>query len=46
MSKMELDNYIGCLPGGAIGDAPGAPTEFISLQGILNKYGKQKVAVV
>ncbi len=43
MSKLELDNYIGCLLGGAIGDALGAPTEFISLNGILHKHGNQGV---
>jgi ADP-ribosylglycohydrolase len=43
MLKLEVDNYIGCLLGGAIGDALGAPTEFMTLKGILNKYGKQGV---
>ena len=43
MSKLEMDNYIGCLLGGAIGDALGAPTEFMSLKGILHKYGNKGV---
>lgn len=43
MSKLELDNYIGCLLGGAIGDALGAPTEFMSLKGILHKHGNMGV---
>ena len=30
----------GCLLGGAIGDALGAPTEFLDLRSIRRKYGK------
>ncbi len=29
-----LDNYIGCILGGAIGDALGAPVEFMSYEEI------------
>lgn len=43
MAKLELDNYIGCIVGGAIGDALGAPTEFMNLESILQKYGKNGV---
>lgn len=44
MSKASMDNYIGCLLGGAIGDAMGAPLEFMSLPSILNKYGDHGVS--
>jgi ADP-ribosylglycohydrolase len=40
MKKLDLDNYLGCIVGGAIGDALGAPTEFMDLDYILDKYGK------
>jgi ADP-ribosylglycohydrolase/protein tyrosine phosphatase (PTP) superfamily phosphohydrolase (DUF442 family) len=33
------DRYIGCLLGGAVGDALGAPIEFLSLARILDRYG-------
>ncbi len=32
-------NYIGCLIGGAVGDALGAPIEFMALGNIRSKYG-------
>lgn len=37
--RRTLDHYIGCLLGGAIGDALGAAVEFDSLAEIRNKYG-------
>jgi ADP-ribosylglycohydrolase len=43
MSKLPLNNYLGCFLGGAIGDALGAPTEFLSLTEIKRKYGYQGV---
>lgn len=39
MVKLEEKNYVGCIVGGAIGDALGAPIEFMNLSNILNKYG-------
>lgn len=36
---IPLENYTGCLLGGAIGDALGAPVEFLSLNQILNRFG-------
>ena len=33
-SKLPLNNYVGCLLGGAIGDALGAPIEFMSINEI------------
>lgn len=39
MQKLPLENFTGCLLGGAVGDALGAPTEFLSLNQILSKYG-------
>lgn len=44
MSKLPLNNYLGCILGGAIGDALGAPTEFLSLSEIKRKYGYQGVS--
>ncbi len=43
MAKLEEDNYIGCIVGGAIGDALGAPVEFMKLPAILSKYGTSGV---
>lgn len=43
MKKLNIDNYIGCIVGGAIGDALGAPTEFMKLESILHKYGPNGV---
>ncbi len=43
MKKLKIDNYIGCIVGGAIGDALGAPTEFMRLDNILEKYGSNGV---
>lgn len=43
MKKLEIDNYVGCIVGGAIGDALGAPTEFMNLDSILEKFGPNGV---
>ncbi len=43
MNKLDKDNYIGCLLGGAIGDALGAPTEFMTLDEIIDKFGENGV---
>lgn len=43
MKKLDLNNYLGCIVGGAIGDALGAPTEFMDLDYILEKYGTNGV---
>lgn len=43
MIEIAKDNYVGCLLGGAIGDALGAPIEFMSLEEIRNRYGKQGI---
>jgi len=37
--KLSQDNYIACLLGGAIGDALGAPIEFMSIRQIKNSFG-------
>lgn len=42
-SKLPLNNFVGCLLGGAIGDALGAPIEFLSINEIKNKYGQQGI---
>jgi len=36
----KSDRYIGCLIGGAIGDAFGAPIEFASIDDIKEQYGE------
>lgn len=38
--KKIRDQFIGCLLGGAIGDALGYPIEFLKLNEIYDKYGK------
>lgn len=38
MNKVNPDNYIACLLGGAIGDALGAPVEFMDINEIRNRY--------
>ncbi|MGI6469232.1 MAG: ADP-ribosylglycohydrolase family protein [Syntrophomonadaceae bacterium] len=37
--RRDADYYEGCLLGGALGDALGAPVEFINYQQILHRYG-------
>lgn len=39
----EINLFTGCLLGGAVGDALGAPVEFDSLEEILNEYGPDGV---
>lgn len=43
MSEISLDKYRGCLIGGAIGDALGAPIEFMDLDTIKSIYGERGV---
>lgn len=43
MTEISLDKYTGCLIGGAIGDALGAPIEFMDLETIRSTYGKNGV---
>jgi ADP-ribosylglycohydrolase len=38
-SRRTLEHFTGCLVGGAVGDALGAPVEFHSIDLIRNKYG-------
>ncbi|MHA1748831.1 MAG: ADP-ribosylglycohydrolase family protein [Promethearchaeota archaeon] len=44
MSKTKIDKYRGCLLGLAIGDALGAPIEFMSLEEIKKHYGKNGIS--
>ncbi|MCH7399943.1 ADP-ribosylglycohydrolase family protein [Belliella sp. DSM 107340] len=39
----KKDKYLGCILGGAIGDALGAPIEFLSYEFIISKYGASGV---
>lgn len=41
--RHKLDNYQGCLIGGAIGDALGAPVEFMPLYEIKKTYGSEGI---
>lgn len=41
--KRDLDHFYGCLIGGAIGDALGAPVEFIQYTEIIEKYGLEGI---
>ena len=43
-SKLLISKYQGCLLGLAIGDALGAPVEFLRLQEIKKRYGKDGIA--
>ena len=43
MTEISLEKYTGCLIGGAIGDALGAPIEFMDLKTIKSTYGKDGV---
>ena len=43
MTQEYLNRYVGCIIGGAIGDALGAPTEFLSLEDIIATYGIEGV---
>jgi hypothetical protein len=38
-TKLPLENYLGSLLGGAVGDALGAPIEFDSINEIIKEYG-------
>ncbi len=38
--KREKDRYLGCLIGVALGNALGAPVEFLSLSEIKRRYGE------
>ena len=39
----RLNRYLGCMLGGAVGDALGAPVEFMKLHEIRAKYGKSGI---
>ncbi|TVR42566.1 MAG: ADP-ribosylglycohydrolase family protein [Cryomorphaceae bacterium] len=41
--RKNLDQYIGCILGGAIGDALGAPIEFMSAEEIFARFGSRGV---
>ncbi len=41
--KRDADHFRGCLLGGAIGDALGAPVEFLTYDRILKKYGNNGI---
>ncbi|ABW66075.1 ADP-ribosylglycohydrolase family protein [Desulfosudis oleivorans] len=38
-NRHKIEHYEGCLLGGAVGDALGAPVEFMSLDDILRRFG-------
>ena len=39
MKRKTLEYFEGCLLGGAVGDALGAPVEFMTLEEILGRFG-------
>ncbi len=41
--KRDKDHFRGCLLGGAIGDALGWPVEFLRMNEIKKKYGKEGI---
>ena len=42
--RRPIGRYLGCLQGVAIGDALGAPVEFLSLEEIHERYGAAGIA--
>jgi ADP-ribosyl-[dinitrogen reductase] hydrolase len=42
--ELILDRYRGCLLGGAVGDALGAPVEFLRRKEILRQFGPEGIA--
>lgn len=42
-NKLPLSYYTGCLLGGAVGDALGAPIEFMDIQSIRSEFGERGV---
>jgi ADP-ribosylglycohydrolase len=42
----RIDRYRGCLLGGAVGDALGAPVEFMSRQKILARFGPEGITLL
>lgn len=45
-SKYSLNSFAGCLVGGAIGDALGAPVEFMKLKKIKTLYGENGITYI
>ena len=43
MTRRLKDHYRGCLLGGAVGDALGAPVEFLSLADIRHRFGPEGI---
>ncbi len=43
MSRRTYEHIAGCLLGGAVGDALGAPVEFLSLREIRGRFGPEGV---
>ena len=43
ISKLSQENYMACVLGGAVGDALGAPIEFMSIRQIKDRYGSSGV---
>ena len=41
ITENQLDKILGCMIGGAVGDALGYPIEFCNIQSIRNMYGQQ-----
>lgn len=44
ITREALKNYVGCILGGAVGDALGAPVEFMSIDQIRSTYSEQGIA--
>ncbi|MBE0650759.1 MAG: ADP-ribosylglycohydrolase family protein [Bacteroidales bacterium] len=41
--KLSVEHFTGCMLGGAVGDALGAPVEFLTLQQIQSRYGQNGI---
>jgi ADP-ribosylglycohydrolase len=44
MNRVTKEHYLGCILGGAIGDALGAPIEFLSINSIRNLHGEHGIS--
>ncbi len=44
INRKSIENFTGCLMGGAVGDALGAPVEFMSLPEIVSKFGPDGIS--
>lgn len=42
--RKGIEHFVGCMIGGAVGDALGAPVEFLNYEDIITEYGQQGIS--